>query len=69
MEGVTQLNLEVIGKLRRDAHLKFLYTGRQKGRGRHRLYDGKVDLHQPESLEFVALVEKDIKLYSSRTAL
>jgi hypothetical protein len=41
--GVMGLNCHAIGKLRCDANLKFLYTGPQSGRGRPKLYDGKVD--------------------------
>lgn len=42
IDGVTGLGLEQIGKLRHDANLRWLYTGEQKPRGRHRRYDGKV---------------------------
>ena len=38
--------LDVVGKLRCDAHLRWLYTGTYSGFGRPRLYDGKVDLHE-----------------------
>jgi hypothetical protein len=42
VDATCSLNLEVIGKLRRDAGLKYLYRGPQKQRGRRRLYDSKV---------------------------
>lgn len=40
--GVCRTGLEMIGKLRHDAALKYLYQGEQKATGRKRLYDGKV---------------------------
>lgn len=42
VDGVCQLNIDVVGKLRRDANLQYLYRGPQKERGRRRLYGGKV---------------------------
>jgi len=42
VEGVCELGLEMVGKLRRDANLRYLFTGVPSGRGRPRLYDGKV---------------------------
>jgi len=49
VEGARALGLEVVGKLRRDANLCFLYSGPQQSRGRPRLmtrrprlYDAKV---------------------------
>lgn len=43
LDGIRALQLHAIGKLRRDANLKYFYTGPQKPRGRKRLYGGKVD--------------------------
>jgi len=45
IEGITnQSELEVICRLRDDANLRYLYKGKKKtGKGRPRLYDGKVD--------------------------
>ena len=42
IKGVRALGLDVVGKLRRDANLRYLFTGKQKPRGRPKLYDGKV---------------------------
>ncbi len=40
-------DLHLVGKLRKDAHLQYLYDGpRRKGPGRPKKYDGKVDLSQ-----------------------
>jgi hypothetical protein len=44
IDGVAQLKLFQIGKLRQDASLRWLYQGVQKPRGRPKLYDGKVIL-------------------------
>lgn len=40
--GVCETGLEMVGKLRHDADLKYLYTGEQKATGRKRKFDGKV---------------------------
>ena len=45
VDGVCALGLEMVGHLRNDANAKYLYQGEQKGRGRRRLYEGKVDWH------------------------
>lgn len=44
INGVAELGLHQIGKLRHDASLRWLYQGEQKARGRKRRYDGKVCL-------------------------
>lgn len=54
LDGVAELNLYQIGKLRHDANLRWLYQGEQKPRGRKRLYDGKVkfdDLNRLDQVE------------------
>lgn len=48
VDGVCNLELEVVGKLRRDANLKYLYHGPQKKRGRPRQYAGKVEWTKPD---------------------
>ena len=42
--------LHLVSKLRKDANMKFLYTGKKAGRGRPRLYDKKVILEQDLAL-------------------
>ena len=42
LDGVAELELYQIGKLRHDANLPWLYQGEQQPRGRKRWYDGKV---------------------------
>jgi len=63
VEGVVNLDLEVISKLRCDANLRYLYDCQQKPRGRPRKYDGKVDF---QDLSRFAELEsqQDQQLYS-----
>lgn len=42
INGVTSLELDLIGKLRHDANGQRFYNGEQKPCGRHKRYDGKV---------------------------
>lgn len=65
VEGVTALNLDVIGKLRCDANLRYVYTGPQKKRGARRKYDGKVFFNDLSRFEFIGEVEPDVSLYSA----
>ena len=59
IDGVRQCNLQVITKLRCDADLRFLYTGkREKRRGRPRLYDGKVNFADLSRFESLGTVEQ-----------
>lgn len=42
---VTQAGMHAVGKLRKDSHLRYLYTGEHpKRRGRKKQFDGRVDL-------------------------
>ncbi len=43
VQGVCDVEMDVVGKLRRDANLRYLYHGSQQGRGRPRKYAGKVE--------------------------
>ena len=71
IDGIRKLDLHAIGKLRRDADLKYFYTGPQKPRGRKRRYGGKVDLLQIDSppdhatgFEWIQTVKEDnVELY------
>ena len=64
VDGVVALNLHLIGKLRIDANLRYLYIGPQKPRGRHRKYDGKVSLADLSRFTLVDELEPHIKLYT-----
>jgi hypothetical protein len=63
---MSKLELTVISRLRADANLKYLYTGEQKSKGRHRKYEGKVDFTDLTKLTetSVKVEEKEIKLFS-----
>lgn len=65
VDGVRQLDLHMIGKLRRDANMRYLYTGpkREKGSGKQKTYDGKVNWQDLSRFEYVGL-EDDIELYT-----
>jgi hypothetical protein len=43
---VTAAGLNVVGKLRADANVKWLYEGEYSGRGRPRNFDGKADFEK-----------------------
>lgn len=64
IDGVEELGLEQIGKLRHDSALRWLYNGEQKARGRKRLYDGKVKLADLNRFEFAGTQEDGTKLYT-----
>ena len=65
VEGVTDLELEAIGKLRRDADLRYLYQGEYSRRGRPRKYSGKVDLTDHSNFELVTRLTDDVELYTA----
>jgi hypothetical protein len=65
VNGVVNLGLQAIGKLRSDANLKLLYTGPQKSRGCHRKYVGKLDLCDLSRFEFVQDLDQQTKLYTA----
>jgi hypothetical protein len=65
IDGALDLNLAIVGKLRIDANLRYLYTGVQKKRGARRKYDGKVDLSDPSRFTLVGDVEPGVQLYTA----
>lgn len=65
VDGVTALNLHLIGKLRSDADMRYLYTGEQKSRGAQRKYDGKVDLADLSRFTHLEQLEPQINLYTA----
>ena len=65
LDGVEAVGLHTIGKLRCDAHMRFLYTGppRVHGSGRQKTYDGKVDWQDLSRFEYIT--EQDgLELYT-----
>ena len=65
VDGVCELGLHVVGKLRRDANMRYLYTGpkRKKGRGRQKTYAGKVNGQDLSPLDYVGC-EEGIEIYT-----
>ena len=66
VSAVTGAGLQVVGKLRKDADLFWLYSGVYSGRGRPKIYDGKVspekDLHR---FEDAGLLETGEHVYTA----
>lgn len=65
VDGVVELDLQVISKLRNDADMRYLYTGVQKHRGAKRKYDGKVDLSDLSRFIPVQQLEPQLNLYTA----
>lgn len=65
VDGVLELDLAVISKLRTDANLRYLYTGVQKPRGARRKYDGKVNLTDLPRWTAVKQLEPQLHLYTT----
>jgi hypothetical protein len=65
VEGVTNLKLEAIGKLRRDANLRYLNQDVYSGRGRPCKYAGKVDLANYSKFELVTQLSNGVKIYTA----
>jgi len=64
--AVVDSGLEMIGKLRIDANLCWLYEGEQSGKGRPKKYDGKVDIHNHLDLfTRKTILDNGLKLYSN----
>jgi hypothetical protein len=64
IDGVAQLELFQVGKLRQDASLRWLYQGAQKPRGRPKQYDGKV-IFTDLSRFALASLKEGIQLYTA----
>lgn len=65
IDGVTDLALDVVGKLRCDADMRYLYEGpKREGRGRQKTYDGKVDWQDLSRFKYVGR-DWNITLYTA----
>jgi IS4 transposase len=64
VDGVVNMELHLVSKLRIDASLQYCYTSAQKSRGAHRKYDGKVDLNDLSRMEYVGEVHEELYLHS-----
>lgn len=66
IDGIIDLNLHQIGRLREDANLRHLYEGPQKeGPGAPRKYDGKVKYDDLSRWKFVSEIEQGVSLYTA----
>jgi IS4 transposase len=65
VDGVCETGLHMVGKLRTDANLRYLYEGPQNKRGRPRKYDGKVNFNDLSRFSLVAKLEANLTLYSA----
>lgn len=64
VDGICALDLHLVGKLRRDANLRHLYSGpRHSGPGRPKTYDGKVIFSDLARFEQVESGDEDSTLY------
>ncbi len=64
VEGVRELELHTVGRLRRDAVLRFPYTGAHERRpGRRRQFDGGFDRRDPARMACTTLDDEDVDLY------
>lgn len=64
VKAVRKNELHLVGKLRHDANLNYLFQGEQKKQGRDRKYDGKVKFDDLSRFEYVGEVDQDIHLYT-----
>jgi hypothetical protein len=64
VDGVVDLDLHLVSKLRIDAALRYCYTGEQKLKGAPRKYDGKVDLSDLSRLELSDELANGTLVYS-----
>lgn len=63
--GVRDTGLHLIGKLRHDSKLRYLYHGpRREGRGRPRQFEGRVNYNQLEKLGSLTLPDDGLMLWS-----
>jgi Transposase DDE domain len=63
-DGVCAGGWHRISKLRHDADLRHLYTGKQKARGRHGMYDGKIRFEDLSRFGFVGETDDGTSLYT-----
>jgi DDE superfamily endonuclease len=63
VNAVVTLKLHLIGKLRHDANLRYLYSGEQNPRGVKRKYDGKVDFQDLSCFTPIQSLGPHFKLY------
>jgi hypothetical protein len=65
VDAAVALKLEVVGKLRVDANLRYLYEGQQQPRGAKRHYEGKVALEDLRRWHYVKQIQPCVHLYTA----
>jgi IS4 transposase len=65
VKAARKTGLHIVGKLRPDADLRWLFKGKQKKFGRDRQYDGKVKFDDLSRFEYVDEIDQDIHLYTA----
>ncbi len=66
INGVRACGFHLVGKLRADANLRYLYAGTQTGgKGARKRYDGKVQLDDLSRWTFVTELEEHVSLYTA----
>ena len=64
---VMETGLHVISKLRNDAFLRWAYTGAYSGRGRPKVYDGRVNFKKElDRFDFVGNLDSGEEIYTAR---
>jgi len=65
IHGVLEINRHAVSKLRRDAAMRYLYTGpKRPGSGRQKTYDGKVRYNDITRWDSLGEVEEGIELHT-----
>ena len=68
IEAITMhMNMEVISRLRKDANLRYLYSGKPRsGKGRPKKYDGKIDVKNIDKRRIKKIFEnQEVNIYSA----
>ena len=67
IDGVVELGLQLIGKLRADANLRYLYTGpRRPGPGAPKRFDGKVEWTELSRFQRIDTDDNGVTLHQQR---
>ncbi|MCO1335109.1 hypothetical protein MO867_12280 [Microbulbifer sp. OS29] len=65
VSAIIPTGLHIVGKLRKDANLQWLYEGTYKGTGRPRKYDGKVDFDTDmHRFDYVGFLNEKTEVYT-----
>lgn len=61
---ILQKGMHIVGKLRIDANLQWLYEGGYNGQGRPKRFDGKVDIEDLCRFDFAGIFDTKVKVYT-----